>query len=67
MVLHIVGYVIQQPRVSVAALFLGIYGLMGLTWGPEFLRKTFFPCFLFVFCVPMSSAITGLYEADEAP
>jgi len=59
MLLHIVGYVIQQPTVSVAAMFLGIYGFMGLSWGPELLRKTFFPFFLFVFCIPLSSAITG--------
>jgi len=51
--LHIMGYVLQQPRISIVALFLGIYGLMGLAWGREWLRKSFFPFFLFVFSIPL--------------
>ena len=53
MVLHILGYVLQQPRISIVALFTGIYGLMGLAWGREWLRKSFFPFFLFVFSIPL--------------
>ena len=53
MVLHISGYVLQQPRISIVALFTGIYGLMGLAWGREWLRKSFFPFFLFVFSIPL--------------
>ena len=53
MVLHVFGYVVQQPRLSVIAMFAGIYGLMGLAWGREWLRGSFFPVFLFVFCVPL--------------
>ena len=53
MVLHIMGYVLQQPRLSIVALFTGIYGLTGLSWGREWLRKSFFPFFLFVFSVPL--------------
>ena len=53
MVLHILGYALQQPRISIVALFTGIYGLMGLAWGREWLRKSFFPFFLFVFCIPL--------------
>ena len=51
--LHVVGYMVQQPRISIMALFVGIYGLMGLAWGPEWLRESFFPFFLFAFCVPL--------------
>jgi exosortase len=54
-VLHLLGYRIQQPRVSVVGLFVGIYGLMGLAWGPAWLRNSFFPFFLFAFCVPLGS------------
>lgn len=54
-VLHLAGYMIQQPRVSAAAMFLGLYGLLGLVWGPAFLRAIFFPYFLFAFCVPIGS------------
>ena len=53
LVLHLIGYVVQQPRISIVALFTGIYGIMGLAWGREWLRDSFFPFFLFVFCVPL--------------
>ena len=55
LVMHIVGYRVQQPRVSIVALFTGIYGLMGMAWGPKFLRASFFPFFLFIFCVPLGT------------
>ena len=51
--LHLVGYMVQQPRISIVALFAGIYGLMGVAWGREWLRGSFFPFFLFVFCIPL--------------
>jgi exosortase len=53
--LHVLGYAVQQPRISIVGLFGGIYGLMGLAWGPQWLRKSFFPYFLLVFCVPFGS------------
>jgi exosortase len=53
LVLHLVGYMGQQPRISIVALFTGIYGLTGLAWGREWLRNSFFPFFLFAFCVPL--------------
>lgn len=53
--LHIVGYMVQQPRISIVGFFGGIYALVGLAWGPAWLRKTFFPFFLFMFCVPITS------------
>ena len=55
LLIHIVGYRVQQPRISIVALFTGIYGLMGLAWGPKFLRASFFPFFLFIFCVPFGT------------
>lgn len=54
-ILHVVGYMVQQPRISIVALFIGIYALMGLAWGPQWLRSSFFPFFLFVFCIPITS------------
>jgi exosortase len=53
--LHLIGFVAQQPRISVVALFLGIYGIMGLCWGPKWMRNIFFPYFLLAFCVPIGS------------
>jgi exosortase len=55
LVLHMLGYLIQQPRVSIVALFTGIYALIGLIWGPAWMRAGFFPFFLFAFCIPISS------------
>jgi exosortase len=55
LLLHIAGYRVQQPRISIVALFTGIYGLMGMAWGPKFLRESFFPFFLFIFCVPFGT------------
>ena len=51
--LHLVGYMGQQPRISILALFTGIYGLTGLVWGRQWLRDSFFPFFLFAFCIPL--------------
>jgi exosortase len=53
--LHVAGFVVQQPAVSIVAFYLGIYGLMGLTWGPQLLRATFFPYALFIFAVPLGA------------
>jgi exosortase len=53
--LHTLGYLIQQPRISIIALFTGLYGLMGLAWGRHWLRASFFPFFLLIFCVPLGS------------
>ena len=55
LVLHVLGYIIQQPKVSIVALFCGIYALMGLAWGPAWMRASLFPFVLFVFCVPIST------------
>jgi exosortase len=51
--LHVAGFVAQQPRFSMVALFFGAWGLVGLVWGWETLKVTFFPFFIFGFCVPM--------------
>src|ERR1017187_2711034 len=57
MVLHIVGYLTQEPKVSIIAMLVGIYGLMGLAWGTEWLRRSFFPFFLLLFCIPFATMI----------
>lgn len=53
--LHTLGYLIQQPRLSIIAFFTGLYAMMGMAWGPKFLRASFFPFFLFVFMIPLQS------------
>ncbi len=58
--LHVFGYWVQEPRLSIVALFAGIWGLMGLAWGPQWLRVSFFPYFLLVFCIPFGSSAETL-------
>jgi exosortase len=53
--LHLTGYMVQQPLLSVVALFMGLYGLMGLAWGGAWLRHGAYPFFLFVFSIPLAS------------
>jgi exosortase len=51
--LHVVGFVVQQPRLSMVALFAGSWILTGLVWGRETLKASLFPFFIFAFCMPM--------------
>ncbi len=55
LLLHLLGYAVQQTRVSAVGFFVGVYGLTGLAWGPGWLVRSFFPFFLFAFAVPMGS------------
>jgi exosortase len=52
--LHVFGYFVQQTRISVLAMLIGVYALMATVWGPGMFRKSFFPFWLLVFCIPMS-------------
>ena len=53
--LHLTGFLIQQPLVSIVALIAGIYALMGMAWGPEWLRHSSYPFCLFVFSIPLTA------------
>jgi exosortase len=52
---HVIAYLIQQTRISIFAFYFGLYGLMGLVWGPGFLKASLFPMVLCVFAVPIST------------
>lgn len=58
--LHVVAFTVQQPRLSMVALAAGAWWLVGLVWGPGWLRKTFFPFLLLGFCVPLESLGEGV-------
>ncbi len=60
LLLHLAAYVIQQPRASVIAFFIGLYGLTGLAWGGNWLKASFFPFFLLVFCIPIGELAASL-------
>jgi exosortase len=53
--LHVLGYIVQQPRVSMLGLFFGWYALIGMVWGPAILRASFFPMCLFAFAIPLGT------------
>ena len=53
--LHVAGYFVQQQRLCIMGFFVGLYGLTGLAWGPDWLRASFFPYFLFAFMMPLGS------------
>jgi exosortase len=53
LMVHLFGFLFQQPRLSVLGFFFGLYGLTGLAWGRYWLKTSFFPFFLFIFCMPL--------------
>jgi exosortase len=55
--LHLVGFLVQQPILSIVALFAGIYALTGLAWGRAWLWHSRYPFFLFVFSVPIAAQL----------
>ncbi len=55
LLLHVVGFMVQQTRISFAAFFIGIYALSGLVWGWNWWQATFFPFFLFAFAMPLGN------------
>ena len=57
LLLHMVGFMVQQTRISFAAFFIGIYALSGLVWGRKWWQATFFPFFLFAFAMPLGNTV----------
>lgn len=55
LVLHLLGFMIQQARLSTVGFYLGVYGVLGAFWGRRFLQAIFFPFFLLAFCVPVGT------------
>lgn len=55
LLLHVVGYLVQQVRVSLLAFALGIWALTGLFWGLRWMRATAFPFGLMFFAVPLTA------------
>lgn len=58
--LHIIGYLVQQNRISLMGFAVGLYGLTGLVWGRVWLVNTFFPMFLLLFLVPLGTVNDAL-------
>jgi exosortase len=58
--LHLVGYTVQQTRLSVIGFFFGLYAIIGMLWGWQMWRAVFFPYFLFAFAMPLTGELEGL-------
>jgi exosortase len=55
LLIHLLGFLAQQPRVSMIGLCLGLYGLIGVVWGRRTMWVSSFPMVLFAFCLPLGS------------
>jgi exosortase len=55
LLIHVLGFLAQQPRVSMIALFIGFYGLIGVVWGWRTMWVSTFPMVLFAFCMPLGN------------
>ena len=62
LLLHLLGFAVHQTRLSGAGFFLGLFGLTGLVWGWAWLRASFFPFFVFGFCLPLATIIEPLSQ-----
>jgi exosortase len=60
--IHLVGFQVQQTRISIVAFYAGLYALTGLVWGPRWMAATFFPFVLFAFCVPLGNKSTVITQ-----
>ncbi|MCX6895883.1 MAG: exosortase/archaeosortase family protein [Verrucomicrobia bacterium] len=54
---------IHQTQIAAVGFFAGLYGLTGLVWGRRWLGASFFPFFVFGFCVPLA----GVLEPVTSP
>lgn len=55
LLIHVVGFQVQQTRLSIVGFYFGLFGLGGVVWGWRWLQATFFPFFLFAFGVPLGN------------
>ena len=60
LLIHILGFLGQQPRISMIALFLGLYGMIGAVWGWRTMWTSTFPMVLFAFCMPLGNVTDKL-------
>jgi exosortase len=58
LLMHVFGFLVQQTLISSVAFFIGIYAFMGMVWGFQMLKASFFPYFLTAFCIPLSGEPT---------
>ena len=55
LLLHAAGFVAQQPRVSIVALLVYLWGILGLAGGGRWGRASMFPIAFMVFAIPVNA------------
>ncbi|HTH48084.1 MAG TPA: exosortase/archaeosortase family protein [Candidatus Limnocylindria bacterium] len=58
--LHVLGYVVQQVRLSAVGFLVGGFGVMGMFWGSAWLKSMLFPWFMLLFGIPVGSYTDSL-------
>jgi exosortase len=58
LLLHAVGFIAQQPRVSIVALLVFLWGLLSLAGGLRWSRASLFPLGFMVFAIPVNALDT---------
>jgi exosortase len=60
LLVHMIGFMAQEAKFSLIAFLIGLYGLTGMAWGKNWLKASFFPFFLLVFCIPAGDTANWL-------
>ncbi len=62
MALHLLGYAVQQPRISIVALLFFTWGVLGVAGGRRWMRAGAFPLAFLGFAIPFNALDTlGFY------
>ena len=57
---HVIGFMAQEPKFSLIGFLVGLYGLTGMAWGKNWLKSSFFPFVLLIFCIPAGDTANWL-------
>jgi exosortase len=57
---HVLGFMVQETKLSLIAFLIGLYGLAGMAWGKHWMKASVFPFILLAFCIPAGDAANWL-------
>ena len=57
---HLLGYMVQQTRLSIIGFLLGLFGILGMIWGWRFLRAAALPLGLLIFMIPFAALLSPI-------
>ena len=60
LLMHVLGFMVQETKLSLIAFIIGLYGLTGMAWGKYWMKASAFPFLLLGFCIPTSDAANWL-------